>query len=68
MIDFDDADDTAWLAFFCEGPLAIIVAIVAVILFCMAVDNKNECAKKTCPADMKPKLTQHDCVCVVEAR
>ena len=68
MIDYDDADDVAFMGMFSEGGVAIILIIAAIIFYMMASSNDTECQKKSCPVTMSPKLMKHECLCVVEAK
>jgi hypothetical protein len=68
MIDHDDGDDF-WLAsLFTPGGLGIILLIIAIVFWIIAASNDADCSKKQCPAPMTPKLMDHQCLCVTEAR
>lgn len=65
----DDSDsDTFWIAaMFTKGPIGwIFLALFIVVLFVVA-SNKEDCAKKSCPNGMTPKLMSHECLCVQRA-
>lgn len=57
MIDDTDAD----LAFiYIGGPIGIIVGIILILI---AMQNAEDCERRTCPTG-EPKLLDHECVCV----
>lgn len=68
MIDYDDADDASFLGMITDGPLSLLFFILCLVLFYYAFMNDKECSTKSCPNNMKPKLSDNACVCVMEAK
>ena len=64
MIDFDDADDFLTMGIFSPGGLAVILIIVAVILFFVANSNEKECKQMTCEVGQQARLLDNQCLCV----
>ncbi len=68
MIDHSDGDDF-WLAsMFTSGPAGLVLLVIAIILWCVAAGDDSDCAKKSCPIGMTPKLMEHSCLCATEAK
>ena len=68
MIDDSDADDFFLLSLFTDGPVGWIALIIAIILAVVAANNQTDCSKKQCPNQQQPKLMEHACLCVTEAK
>lgn len=68
MIDHSDGDDF-WLAsMFTSGPLGLVLLILAIVFWVIAASNDTDCSKRACPSPMTPKLMEHSCMCVTEAK
>jgi hypothetical protein len=68
MIDHSDSDSFWIVSMLTSGPTSFVCAVIAIILMTYACQNEAECSKKTCPNDMRPKLMEHSCMCVTEAK
>lgn len=68
MIDYNDSDELSIVSLLVEGPVGFIIFIIAVIVLFFAMSNDSDCLKKTCPNDTRPKLSEHSCLCVTEAK
>lgn len=68
MIDDSDVHDFEIMALFTDGPAGWILLAIAVVLLIIVAGNEEDCAKKTCPSQMTPKLMEHSCMCVTEAK
>jgi hypothetical protein len=69
MIDHSDGDDFWLISLLTDNPLVgLIVLVIAIALWWAACDNEKICANKSCPNDAKPKLMDHACLCVTEAK
>lgn len=66
MIDDSDADFALLAGGNMGGWIGAIVLLLAVALYFIACQNKDECAQKHCDAG-KPVLAHHQCVCEVLA-
>lgn len=60
MIDDSDGD-RGWLT---RGWLALVLLCFAVVFYCIAAFNSQDCAKQTCYYGQTAKLLDHECVCV----
>lgn len=67
MIDESDAD-LVLLAF--GGSLfgTIVAVMLAIVLYLMASNNADECARRECSTGHVGKLLDHECVCVEVAK
>lgn len=68
MIDGDDVDFVALGSLATNGPVSIVLLVIAIILFIAASANEEECSKKSCSAGHVPKLTDNECLCVERAK
>ncbi len=69
MIDDDDVSWAAILFSDFSGPIGAILFVVVVSFFAYsACENEKECAQKTCPSGKAPRLMDHGCLCVEEAK
>lgn len=70
MIDFEDVEFVAIAGSPSGcGPVgAFLFVVFLVALFCVAMNNSNECAQRQCPNGGVPRLMNHSCLCVEEAR
>lgn len=69
MIDFEDVEIVAISGNGGGGPVAALLFLALVIaLFCVAMCNSDECSKRHCPNGGAPRLMNHACLCVQEAR
>ena len=69
MIDYNDADDMGMLALLGPGGwFGAILCIIAIVFYCFAASNDADFQKKNCPNGQRPKLMEHSCLCVSEAK
>ena len=71
MIDFEDVELVAISGNGGSGcgPVgAIIFLVLIVVMFCVALSNSDECSKKHCTNGGTPRLQNHACQCVEEAK
>lgn len=68
MIDESDSDFVYLVSLVTDGPMSFVLFIIAMIFWYFAYVNEGECSKKQCPNDMKAKLENHSCVCILEAK
>lgn len=66
MIDDSDVDFFVLFANPKTWVGLLLMIIVAVGLIFIVSDNKDICAKKTCPAGLSGRLITHECLCVGE--
>lgn len=66
MIDDDDVAIAAAL-WNPTGPVSAIIGLAVVVALAWAAcSNDAECAKRSCPHGLAPRLLDHECVCVTE--
>lgn len=66
MLDDSDGDGALFASLFSEGWPAIVLAIIAIIIYLVVIGNRHECAQKKC-LDGKPAvLLDHRCLCTEE--
>jgi len=65
MIDDSDGDHVL-LSYNGGGGLlgAIVILVIAIIVYAIAASNKDECSKRHCAEGLQPKLVDHQCLCV----
>jgi len=71
MIDFEDVEIVAIAGDGGRGcgPIGAILFLVLVIaFFFIALSNSDECSKKHCSNGSTPRLQNHSCQCVEEAK
>lgn len=66
MIDDDDVNFVGLMGMM-DGWSFVWLAVFAVVLIAYC-SNVDECAKRSCPLGMTPKLMKHECLCVTVAR
>lgn len=67
MIDDSDGDFAALASIGTPGWLGLLIFLVAIGLWFVACQNKDECAQKHCDTG-KPVLAHHQCVCETLAK
>jgi agmatine/peptidylarginine deiminase len=68
MIDFDDAEDFAFMSFLFNGWTGILFAVVALIFLFFACQNEKECETKVCSNGQKARLIENTCGCLEEVK
>ena len=70
MIDDNDVDFAILATTSSSGGCgwSILGLILIAALAIAASMNSNECGKQTCPPGTSPRLLDHACLCVAEAR
>jgi hypothetical protein len=69
MIDHSDGDDFWLVSLFTENPIvSLAFLVIAIALWWAACDNEKTCVTKSCPTDSRPKLMEHECLCIMEAK
>ncbi len=68
MIDDNDVGDAAILSSSLTGFGALLGLLVVLVFAYVACENAKECEAKICPSGQAPKLMEHACLCVTEAK
>ena len=71
MIDYEDVEIVALSGDGggCGGPVgALLFVAMVLIILGVAMCNDNECGQKHCANGSRPRLMNHSCLCVDEAR
>jgi hypothetical protein len=69
MIDESDGDFFFLGSLFSSGGVAVVLGILAIVVYLIAFSNETECSKKSCPRPTQTaRLMDHECLCVEVAK
>lgn len=63
MIDESDGDFVLLSSSGVGGTVGLILLVLAIVLYCVAFKNEEDCAASACPPGESAHLLDHECVC-----